>query len=401
MLITPALLQVKTHTGRGRRELATSAARRGADWGLAPDGMAAEAVLSRLDVSVMPRGPEVTEWDCIRSDHAAMADAGEWDDLLEALRFADQEHGTASGGRRVAGLISEGARSRLTGVLALGNLAEAEAELRRFEAVQTLHADDPAATCLLAQAMIDVGTAKLAMGPAASDNGILREAAVAFETAEGLLSLFDPFEEMSPLLAATRYHLLPGLADADKLCRDWYQDWCDLDPEDAGAHAAHAAFLLAGGGVSAAAFEKAARRAMGLSGQITDHAAYAVFHLTAHRLLGSALPALDLPLLEQGLMDYQAATGCQHRANVAASLLADLVREFRQAGPEAVYPLTKARAALSAMLWNRLRDLHLESWTGGAEGLAFALDDVFGPALQKGARIQRAGGGLGTRIPRG
>ena len=78
------------------------------------DGLVAEDVLARLDVPVMLRGPEATEWQCIRDDHAAMADAGEWPDLLEALRFADQDRTMVSGGYRVAPLISDGIRARMT-----------------------------------------------------------------------------------------------------------------------------------------------------------------------------------------------------------------------------------------------------------------------------------------------
>ena len=105
-------------------------------------------------------------------------------------------------------------------------------------------------------------------------------------------------------------------------------------------------------------------------------------------------------MLAQGLMDFQAASHCQHRANVMANLLAELLIAFRAAGPQAVCQVTKTREALSEVILNRLQEVHLESWTKGADGLALALGDVFGPALQKGARIQRAGTGLGARIPR-
>lgn len=307
----------------------------------------------------------------------------------------------ASGGYRVAPLISEGIRARLLAALDAGDMVEAEAELRRLEAVQALHVDDYVACHVLAQALIDLGTAKLARleaQPAATQRQA--EASEHFDAAEALLSQFDPIEEMSPLLAATRYHLLPGLPDARSLCRDWYEDWCDLDPEDALAHAAHAAMLLPGFGVAAAGFEKAARKAMALTSQITGKAAYAIFHLTAVERLGRAVDTVDLGLLAQGLMDFQSATDCQHRANVVANLLTELLKDYQKAGPAATYQLTKVRAALSDVLWNRLREVHLESWEHGADSLAFALAEVFGPALRKGGRIQRAGTGLGARFPR-
>ena len=402
MLITPALLHVKTHTGRGRHEPAVRLAPQGLAEGYGLDGLTAEEVLARLDVPVLYRGPEATEWQCIRADHGAMADAGEWTDLLEALRFADQDRTMASGGYRVAPLISEGVRARLLAAIDAGQMAEAQAEIRRFEAVHALHVENYAATHLLAQAHIDLGTARLALARNGEALALSAdEAAAHFDAAERLLAQFDPIEEMSPLLAATRYHLLPGLEDGVSLARDWYEDWCDLDPEDALAHASHAAMLLPAPGMSAAAFERAARKATALTGQITGNAAYAIFHLTAVERLGAALPSVDLVLLAQGLMDFQSATDCQHRANVAANLLTELLHDYQRAGPAATYQLTKVRAALSDVLWNRLREVHLESWEHGAASLAFALGEVFGPALRKGARIQRVGTGLGTRIQRG
>ncbi len=402
MLITPALLQVKTHVGRGRQELATRPVLRGTSELSLPDGISARELLSRLDVPVVQCGPEATEWDCIRRDHCAMADAGEWDDVLEALRFADQERTMASGGRRVSHLISEGIRARFLALLSKADLAEARVELRRFEAVHALHVQDYAAAHLLAEAQIDLGLALMSQAVEGDEGAaVVGEAASLIEAADGLLEDFDAIEEMSPLLAASRYRLLPALADGASLCRDWYEDWCDLDPEDVLAHGAHADFLLELAGGTAAAFEKAARRASVMTAEITGKAAYAVFHLTAQGRLGAALPNLDMEMLAQGLMDFQAATGCQHRANVVANLLAELLRGFREAGPQAVSQVTKTREALSDVFLNRLQEVHLESWTRGADGLALTLREVFGPALQRGARIQRAGGGLGARIPRG
>lgn len=396
MLINPTLLHVKTHAGRGRQEPATRVRLTTSDEGYFGDGSGAEDVFDRIDVPVLVQGPEATEWGCIRADHAAMADAGEWDDLLEALRFADQDRTMASGGRRVGHLISEGARARLRAALAVADFAGAEAEARRFRAVHALHVEDYAAAHLLAEALIDLGLARL--DPAAGDRP---GAAADFAAAEEVLADFDPIEEMSPLLAASRYHLLPGLAGGAGLCRDWYQDWCDLDPEDALAHAAHAAFLLSVSGEDYASFEKAARRAARLTGQITGKAAYAIFHLTAHDRLGSALPSLDLAALAQGLMDFQKATDCQHRANVAADFLCALLKSYRSAGPASVRQTQAVQLALAEVLSHRLREFHLQSWSQGANGIAFALTEVFGPALGKGARIQRAGLGLGARTPRG
>ncbi len=401
MLITPSLLHVKTHAGRSRQEPAVALRPVGKITGFVVEGLTAEHVLGRLDAEVMQQGPEMTEWQCIRQDHAAMAAAGDWPDLLEALRFADQDRTMASGGRRVAPLISEGVRSEFDAALARKDLAAAAVELARFEAVFAMHPQDYVAAHLLAQVLIDLASAKRAhvtQGQLSRD--LWAESAVHFEAAEELLDTFDPIQEMSPLLAATRYLLVRGIEDGSALCRDWYEDWCDLDPEDATAHATHAIHMLPDWFGSLSTFEKEARKAATMTNHATGNAAYAVFHMAARNQLGDMLPTLDLARFLQGLTDYQTATGCQHRANIAASILTSLMRDFRLAGPTAAYQLTKVRSALSDVLWNRLHEVHLDRWENGADGLAFALGEVFGPALQRGARICRRGEGLGTRVPR-
>ncbi len=401
MLITPSLLHVKTHAGRSRQETAVPLRPAGRDAGFVVEGMTAEQVLSRLDTPVMQQGPEMTEWDCIRRDHAAMAEAGDWSDLLEALRFADQDRTMASGGRRVAPLISEGIRAAFDAALARKDLAAATAELVRFEAVFELHPEDYVAAHLLAQVQLDLGSAKRALASAGQlSRDLSAESSSHFQAAEDLLDTFDPIEEMSPLLAATRYLSVRGIEDGAALCRDWYEDWCDLDPEDFSAHATHAVHMLPDWFGSLSAFEKEARKAAMMTEHATGQAAYAVFHMAARQRLGDLLPTVDLARLLRGLTDYQASTGCQHRANIAASLLTDLMHDYRLAGPAAAYPLTKVRAALSDVLWNRLHEVHLDRWENGADSLAFALGEVFGPALQRGARICRRGEGLGTRVPR-
>lgn len=401
MLITPSLLHVKTRSGGHQQDPATLLRLRGRSDGFVLDGMTAAEVLSRLDVQVMGQGPEATEWQCVRDDHAAMADAGEWLDLLDALRFADQDRTMASGGRRVAPLISEGIRATLAAALDRSDFAAAGRELARFEAVMALAPKDPAAAHLLAQALIDIASAKReAAGRGQMSRDLWVESAAHYAAAEAILDEFDPIEQMSPLLAGTRYLLVGGIEDGADLCRDWYEDWCDLDPLDALAHATHAVHMLPGWYGSLTLFEKEARRAANMTHSVTGKAAYAIFHLSALETLGDLLPSLDLEFFIEALTDFQAATGCQHRANVAANILTELVRDYRMAGPTANYQLTKARTALSDIFWNRLHEVHLDSWENGADSLAFALWEVFGPALKRGARIARRSQGLFTRVPR-
>lgn len=400
MLITPSLLHVKTRSGRRQQEDAGLLRFVPAAAGFVLDGMTAAQVLARLDAPVMRQGPEVIEWQCVRDDHAAMAEAGEWADLLDALRFADQERTMASGGKRVAPLISEGIRASLRAALDRKDWTVAAAELSRFEAVQAMHPEDYAAAHLLAQAHIDIACAKRESATRGQlSRELWEESAAHFDAAEDLLTLFDPIEEMSPLLAGTRYLLVRGIEDGGALCRDWFEDWCDLDPEDAAIHATHAEHMLPDWFGSLSAFEKEARKAATMTHEVTGKAAYAVFHLAAADTLGDLVPTLDLEMFLEALGDYQTATGCQHRANIAASLLTELARSYRLAGQPAAYQLTKVRAALSDTLWNRLREVHLDTWEKGADSLAFALAEIFGPALKRGARIVPRGEGLGTRMP--
>ncbi len=401
MLITPSLLHVKTRAGRGRQETAASLRRVSVDLRFDLDGLTAEQVLARLDAPVLAQGPEMTEWQCIRQDHAAMAEAGQWADLIEALRFADQDRTMASGGRKVAPLISEGIRATFDAAIARKDIAAADAEQTRFEAVFEMFPDDYVAAHLLAQVLIDLGCAKRAL---ATDRQLSRdlwaESVAHFNAAEALLDFFDPIEEMSPLLAGTHYLLVRGIEDGKSVCRDWYEDWCDIDPEDATAHATHAVHMLPDWFGSVPAFEKEARWAAAKSQDATGQAAYAIFHIAARTELGVMMPSVDLERFLRGLTDYQVATGCQHRANIAANLLTALAREYQKEGPAAAFQLTKVKAALADVLWNRLHEVHLDQWEDGADSLAFALAEIFGPALKRGARIGPRGAGLGTRVPR-
>ncbi|HLQ19376.1 MAG TPA: hypothetical protein VK146_10385 [Tabrizicola sp.] len=400
MLVTPSLLHVKTRSGRSQQEDAVLLRPVSGAAGELLDGLTADQVLARVDVPVMRVGPEKTEWQCVRDDHAAMAEAGEWSDLLEALRYTDQERVMASGGRRVAPLISEGMRAGLSRAISRSDWVAAKAELEVLDGVYQRNAEDYCAAQVLAQAHVDLANAKRRPTAADLSRDAWSEAAAHYEEAEHLVTLFDPIEEMSPLLAATRYALVPGIEEGGSVCREWYEDWVDLDPEDSEAHAAHAVNMLPGWYGSLSAFEREARRAVRLTDGVTGKAAYAAFHVAAAEALGDLAPTIDHEFFFESLADFQSATGCQLRANVAAHLLSAMAMDFRKAGPTAAWHLTKTRAALSDVLWNRLREIQLDCWTSGNQTLAFAMAEVFGPALKRNARIVRRGDGLGTLVRR-
>ena len=401
MLVTPSLMHVKTRAGRSQQEDATllrSTRGQGAEL---LDGLTVDQVLGRLDVPVMRLGAEKTEWQCIRDDHAAMAAAGEWADLLEALRYTDQERVMASGGHRVAPLIGEGMRAGLAAALSRKDWTAASAEIEALEGIYDRNPDDYCAAQIVAQAHVDFANARRKAAPQGQlSREVWSEGAVHFERAETLVTLFDPIEEMSPLLAATRYGLVPGIEDGGAVAREWYEDWVDLDPEDAAAHAAHAVNMLPGWYGSLSAFEREARRSVRLTDGVTAKASYAVFHIAAAEALGDLSPTVELELFLEALHDYQIVTGCQHRANQAANLLSGMAMDFRKDGADAAWQLTKTRAALSDVLWNRLREIQMDCWTRSSESLAFAMAEVFGPALKRGARIVRRGEGLGTLVRR-
>jgi hypothetical protein len=151
MLVTPSLMHVKTRTGRHQQEDALALRANGAVAALMPDGLAADQVLARLDAPVLRLGAERTEWQCISDDHAAMAAAGEWTDLLEALRYTDQERVMASGGHRVAPLISQGMRSGLTLAINRKDWAAAQVELAALEVLHERNPDDYCAAQVVAQ----------------------------------------------------------------------------------------------------------------------------------------------------------------------------------------------------------------------------------------------------------
>jgi hypothetical protein len=399
MLITPPFPVVKT-TGRGLQQNIAAA------FGLPCDyaepvkvALTPEAILRRLDAKVLPQAPEVIEWQAIKEDHAGMAIAGQWDDLLESLRFADQTRTAAAGGKRVATLISRGARAVLTAAIARQDWQAADNELARFEAIFDERPDDYGAAHLLAQAHLDLAWAQRGAAPLGEvSQAMWQDGTSHLARAEAVLAVFDPIEEMSPLLAGTRYQLVRGIEDGKSLCRDWYEDWCDLDPGDVDVHAAHAQHLLPHWFGTLAGFDRAATRAAALTWTQTGQAAYAVFYIAASEILGDFPPGMNLERFLNGLGDYYKATGCQYRVNIAAGVMVEMLDGFLTDSADWSFEIGLVRAALSDLMWNHLHEVHLSAWDRGTSDLALALSEVFGQALQSGARIVVRGNGLAARM---
>ncbi|MDQ2067576.1 hypothetical protein Q9295_14450 [Xinfangfangia sp. CPCC 101601] len=387
-LATPARL-LAARLGKGRMgEQSGSAAQDRAEAGPV-------AVLEgRLHAAILPQSPMQKLWQAQVDEAALLAEAGQWRRLFDSLRQADRDRAAAPAGRRLACLISEGARAALAKPLACKDWTAALAELDRLVAVQAAHPADPMAAAVLALAHLDYGWARRAanLGPA-----IPREAWAAFtqhtRLAEAVLDGFDPIEEDSPHLARARYLLVRGIEDGDALCRDWYEDWSDLDPSNAEPHVVHAEHLLPQWFGTFAGFEPAARRAMKRTQDRSGAAAYALFHRAAAKVLGELAPGADIKLYIKGLQDYYAATPGQHHANQTAAALAALLADLIEIGPEA-HEAQLVRQALSTHLRQNLREIHLSTWEQGAIGVSQALREVFGAELGQGAHLYASETGL-------
>jgi hypothetical protein len=362
--------------------------------------LAAPPDRERFHVPVTQTSAEELAWENTVAQYAAMAEDGRWSGLLEALLQADRNRTAAPGGRRLAGLISQGARAALIQRLAQRDWQGAEAEIDRLQAALAPHAGHYAAAHLLAQAHLDLGWARRTAAPSQGVPGdvwqtFLRQTA----RAEAILDPFDPIEEMSPLLAATRYQLVRGIEDGETLFRDWYEDWSDLDPTNAEPHMAHAVHLLPEWFGSLAAFDHEARLAMKRTEICSGAAAYAAFYLAAADELGDLPQRMDLPLFLAGLQDYFRATGCQYRANIVAGAMTELLHAYTIDAAPGSGRLKLVLNTLTEHLTENLREVHLSAWQNGLGCLHFALEQVFASELARGEHVFVGVNGLTTRLP--
>ena len=353
----------------------------------------------RLHAPVLAHSPEADLWAARRAEHAALADQGRWTELFALMRIADHDRTAAPGGRRLASLISEGARAALTRELAHQDWPAALTEIDHLAEVQAAHADNPMAAHLLAQAHLDYGWARRCAEPGP---GVPRDVWQEFlhhvALAEATLEAFDPLEENSPLLAGSRYLLVRGIEDGDSQCRDWYEDWSDLDPTSPEPHLTHAVHLLPQWFGTLAAFEDEARAAMKRTRHCTGVSAYALFHLAAADASGDLPPRVDVELYVAGLIDHFHATGCQYRANVVAAALTELHHSLGDV-PAAGRRRMVVQETLDDHLRNAVREFHLSAWENGSSCISYALSQVFAAELERGEHIYLGPEGLVGRMP--
>ncbi|MEZ5796562.1 MAG: hypothetical protein R3D63_03150 [Paracoccaceae bacterium] len=364
------------------------------------ESSAARLLDGRLHAPVLATPPECAEWQGVVDRHAALAAGGDWPALLAALRQADQNRTAVTGGRRLAALISQGARAALGQTLARQDWAAAQIEISRIAAMQARYPQDYAAAHLLAQAQIDLGWARRSAEPeSAVSREVWKEFLRRTALAETAMEPFDPLEEDAPILAGTRYLLVRGIEDGDLLCRDWYEDWSDLDPTDPEPHAVHAPHLLPRWFGSLSEFDDEARTAMRRTRQATGAAAYALFYLAAGDSLGVPPAQMDLRLFLTGLEDHAGQTGCQYRANIVAAALAELDHTLSVDDPTAAMARHMVRNALDDHLRNRLREIHLSAWENGEPSVQYALERVFAAELARGEDVHAGPQGLIARLP--
>lgn len=354
----------------------------------------------RVHVPVLDVASEITACAQISATYAQMAAEDRWKQLLDAMCDADQSRASAPGGHRLADLISRGARASLTKALEKRDWETADAEIDRFEAVRSAHPDGYGAAHLLAQAHLDIGWARRSAEPGP---GVPRDIWQLFlnhtALAEAALDDLDPIQEMSPLLAGTRYFLVRGIEDGESLFRDWYEDWSDLDPTNPAPHNAHAAHLLPNWFGTLVDFDREARAAMARTAHCSGASAYAVLYLAAAETHGAYPEGMDLPLFLGGLMDFYRATCCQYRANIVAGALTELHHSYAQDAKPGSARLTVLRDALAEHLRENLREFHLPAWENGQSCIQYALEQVFAKELARGEHIYVGAEGLTSHLP--
>jgi hypothetical protein len=355
---------------------------------------------ARLRVPVLAQAPQTEACARIVAAHAALAAEDRWAELLAGLARADAARAAAPGGARVATLASEGARAALGLALSRADWAAAAGEIDRLTAVAAAHADDPMAAQILAQAHLDLGWAR--RGVALADPGTAqgwRDFLAHTAAADAILDRFDPIACDSPLLAGTRYRLLRGIEDGEEMFRDWYEDWSDLDPTSPEPHALHAVHLLPDWFGSFAEFDAEARAAARRTAHLSGAAAYAVFYLAGAEALGHPPPLMDLDLFLRGLVDHQRATGCQFRANVVAGVLTELLHGYEIDAAPGSPRARMVRGVLQSLVKGDLREFHLSAWENGEACIHYAMEQVFGADLARGAEIHPGPAGLEARLP--
>lgn len=348
-----------------------------------------------LDLQVLPRAPEAVGWDLVIAQYARLAGEARWPQIMAELRRADQERRVAPGGKRMAELMSLGVRQALLRALDKGDMFIADSQMTQLTTLQSLHPRDYVAAHLLAQAHLDFGWSHRGDGVSGE---LSKEDWQSFLSrtaqAEKVIEPFDPVEELSSLLAGTRYLLVRGLEEGDELCIDWYEDWSDIDPTNWTVHATHAPHLLPEWFGNPRVLDTAAREAMTRTQSEMGAAAYAIFYRAVADTVGDVPPLMDVGLMLRGLQDFQMLSGCQYRANIVAGSLTEIAHALFLEGQTGTVAFGKVKAALARQVETQLTEIHLPAWADNEACVQWGLSLIFGAPGAEGRRIVAGPRGL-------
>lgn len=355
------------------------------------------AVTSALKAPLWGVSDEVALQDDLRGTFADLARAGDWAQIHQRLRAMDQAHDALPGGKRHWRCALDGALEPLSAALQARDLAAVQAVLHGCDQRAADHPHDYCATVIAAQAHMDHGWARrdgLVQDVAAADLALFQAETARAET---LLEVFDPIEEMSAMLAATRYQLIRGIKGGGALCRDFYADLVDLDPGDVDAHQDHAFHVLPQWYGKASQFDREARKAAAATTQELGAAVYALFYAQAAMGAQTLLRDMDADYVVAGWRDYRAAAPGAHRGNIAAGELARAV-QIAQALDLDAATQSALQAGLSDVLRDGVHRLEPRLWPS-RDALPLALARAFGAEIAQGARLVQGKTGLLVQLP--
>ncbi len=253
------------------------------------------------------------------------------------------------------------------------------------------HSDDPFAAQILAQAHLDLGWARrgaVAATPGTSQGW--RDFLAHTAAADAILDRFDPIECDSPLLAGTRYRLLRGVEDGKRCSATGTRTGPTWTRPVPNPMPSTPSTCCPTGSALSADFEAEARAALARTEHLSGAGAYAVFYMAGAEALGHPPPLMDLGLFLRGLVDHHRATGCQFRANVVAGVLTELLHGYEIDAAPGSTRAARVRAVLAEHLKGQLRAFHLPAWENGEACIHYALEQVFGAELARGAEVQWA-----------
>ncbi len=356
------------------------------------------SVTAALEAPLWGVSDEVALQDDLCGTFADLARAGDWAQIHQRLHEMDQAHDALPGGKRHWRCALDGALAPLRAALQAEDRAAVQSVLDACDQRAADHPQDYCAAVIAAQAHLDHGWARRGDGyvqdVAPADLALFQAETARAET---LLEAFDPIEQMSAMLAATRYQLIRGIKEGGALCRDFYADLVDLDPGDVEAHQDHAFHLLPQWYGKASQFDREARKAAAATVQELGTTVYALFYAQAAMGAPALLRDMDADYLIAGWRDYLAAAPGAYRGNIAAGELARAL-QIAQALDLDAATLGALRAGLSEVLRDGIHRLEPRLWPS-REALPLALARAFGAEIAQGARLVQGKTGLLVQLP--